>query len=327
MKKIVMLVSCLLLQAWSVAAPAAEKLVFGLIAPTDAEDTRRRWQPLLDDLSKATGMDVQVLVSGRYDDVVNGLKNNTVQVAWLSNKVALEAVESGKASVFAKMIRLDGSKGYNSVLITQASGQLQNTDQLFAQPGVFRFADGEPNSTSGHLVPTYYLFSKNKVEPAKLFRQVRNGSHKDNLKAVLHSEVDVATYNSEGLDLLKTEAPADFKKLRVIWTSPLIPNDPLLYRKDLSPALKNKLEDFFANYGKRANASQKETLRAIQNLSGFARSNDAQLKPVADLTMFSLLRQSLNDTQLTPEQKQKRFDELSARFGKLSAILESARLN
>lgn len=123
MKKIVMLVSCLLLQAWSVAAPAAEKLVFGLIAPTDAEDTRRRWQPLLDDLSKATGMDVQVVVSGRYDDVVNGLKNNTVQVAWLSNKVALEAVESGKATVFAKMIRLDGSKGYNSVLITQASGK------------------------------------------------------------------------------------------------------------------------------------------------------------------------------------------------------------
>jgi hypothetical protein len=35
------------------------------------------------------------------------------------------------------MIRLDGSKGYNSVLITQASGKLQNTDQLFAQPGVF----------------------------------------------------------------------------------------------------------------------------------------------------------------------------------------------
>jgi ABC-type phosphate/phosphonate transport system substrate-binding protein len=73
---------------------------------------------------------------------------------------------------------------------------------------------------------------------------VRSGSHKDNLKAVLNSEVDVATYNSEGLDLLKTEAPADFNKLRVIWTSPMIPNDPLLYRKDLSPALKNKLEEF-----------------------------------------------------------------------------------
>jgi ABC-type phosphate/phosphonate transport system substrate-binding protein len=60
MKKIVMLVSCLLLQAWSVAAPARETGIWP-DCPDRCEDTRRRWQPLLDDLSKATGMDVQVM--------------------------------------------------------------------------------------------------------------------------------------------------------------------------------------------------------------------------------------------------------------------------
>jgi phosphonate transport system substrate-binding protein len=51
------------------------------------------------------------------------------------------------------------------------------------------------------------------------------------------------------------------------------------------------------------------------------------LKPIADLTLFSILRTNMNDAKLSPQEKQKRFDEVSARFGKLSAILESSRLN
>jgi phosphonate transport system substrate-binding protein len=145
---------------------------------------------------------------------------------------------------------------------------------------------------------------------------------------VLNKTVDVAAYNTESLDMLKKEAPADFNRIRVIWTSPQIPNDPLLYRKDLPQGMKNKLEDFFTNYGKGKNATaQKDTLKKILNLSGFQRSNDAQLKPIADLTLFSILRTNMNDAKLSPQEKQKRFDEVSARFGKLSAILESSRLN
>ena len=114
----------------------------------------------------------------------------------------------------------------------------------------------------------------------------------------------------------------------MLWTSPLIPNDPILYKKDLPQGLKNRIEDFFLNYGKAKSATtQRETLKNILDLSGFQRSNDAQLKPIADLTLFSILRTNLNDTKLTDQQKQQKFDEVSARFGKLSIILESARLN
>ncbi len=102
----------------------------------------------------------------------------------------------------------------------------------------------------------------------------------------------------------------------------------MLYKKDLAPALKARIEDFFLNYGKAKSATtQRDTLKSILDLSGFQRSNDAQLKPVADLTLFSILRSNLNDPKLTDKQKQQKFDEVSARFGKLSIILESARLN
>ena len=305
-------------------AQAAEKLTIGLIATTSIEDTRKRWQPLLNDLAKSTGTEVTAEISTSYNDIVAGLKNNTIQIAWLSSKVALDAVEEGKSTVFAQMVKSDGSRGYNSVLIVSSKSALTTFEQVIAKPGVFIFSDGDKKSTSGHLVPAYYLFSKNKIDPNKLFKKVQSGNHLSNFEAILKGQVDVATFNTEEMDRLKKEAPDQLDKVRVIWSSPLIPNDPILYRKDLSPALKGKVEDFFANYGKQKNAQV--VLKDILNLSGFQRSTDAQLKPIADLTLFSVLRENLNNPSLTDAQKQKKFDEVSARFGKLSIALEASRL-
>jgi phosphonate transport system substrate-binding protein len=305
-------------------AQAAEKLTVGLIATTSIEDTRKRWQPLLDDLAKNTGAEVSAAVSTSYNDILAGLKNNTIQIAWLSSKVALDAVEDGKATVFAQMVKSDGSRGYNSVLIVSNKSALTSFEQIVAKPGVFIFADGDKKSTSGHLVPAYYLFAKNKTDPAKLFKKVLSGNHQANFSSILRGEADVATFNTEEMDRLKKEAPDQLDKVRVIWSSPLIPNDPMMYRKDLSPAMKTRIEDFFANYGKQKGNA--ETLKNILNLSGFQRSNDSQLKPVADLTLFSVLRENLNNPNLSDAQKQKKFDEVSARFGKLSFALEIARI-
>ncbi|PXX42051.1 phosphate/phosphite/phosphonate ABC transporter substrate-binding protein [Undibacterium pigrum] len=305
-------------------AHAAEKLTVGLIATTSIEDTRKRWQPLLDDLAKSTGTEVTAAISSNYSEIVSGLKENKIQVAWLSSKVALDAVEDGKSTVFAQMVKSDGSRGYNSLLIASSKSPLTNFDQVSAKPGTYVFSDGDKKSTSGYLVPAYYLFAKNKIDINKLFKKVNVGNHQSNFAAVTQGEADVATFNSEEMDRLKKEAPEQIAKVRVIWTSPLIPNDPILYRKDLSPALKTRIEDFFINYGKQKQAQA--VLKDILNLSGFQRSTDAQLKPIADLTLFSLLRENLNNPSLTDAQKQKKFDEVSARFGKLSFVLEASRI-
>ncbi len=62
--------------------------------------------------------------------------------------------------------------------------------------------------------------------------------------------MDVATNNTENLDKLKTSAPEKLKELKVIWKSPLIPCDPIVWRKNLSETTKDKIYDFFMNYGK-----------------------------------------------------------------------------
>ncbi|WP_281416160.1 phosphate/phosphite/phosphonate ABC transporter substrate-binding protein [Collimonas antrihumi] len=304
-----------------------KQITIGLIATTTAEDTQKRWQPVIDDFAKFTKMEVRVVASADYSKILAGLKSNTIQVAWLGNKAALDAVEDQHATIFAQVVKKDGSRGYNSVLITPASSPIKSLTDILTNKGVYSFYDGDKGSTSGYLVPAYYAFAKNKVEPEKLFKKITAGNHKKNLQAVIDGQVDVATNNTEELDRLKKEAPEKFSKVRVIWTSPLITNDPLLYRKDLPAAAKGKIEEFFITYGKPKNpASQPDVLQNILDLSGFQHSTDAQLKPIADLTMFGLLRSNMYDTSLSTEQKQKAFEDITARFGKLSATLEMARL-
>ncbi|SFB38955.1 phosphonate transport system substrate-binding protein [Collimonas sp. OK607] len=326
-KIIVVLCTMVVTGAFAKDDDIPKQITIGLIATTTAEDTQKRWQPVIDDFAKYTKMEVHIVASTDYNKIVSGLKSNTIQVAWLGNKAALDAVEDQHATIFAQFVKKEGSRGYNSVLITPANSPVKSLTDILTNKGVYSFYDGDKGSTSGYLVPAYYAFAKNKVEPEKLFKKITAGNHKKNLQAVIDGQVDVATNNTEELDRLKKEAPEQFNKVRVIWTSPLISNDPLLYRKDLPVATKNKIEEFFVTYGKPKNpASQPDVLQNILDLSGFQHSTDAQLKPTADLTMFGLLRSNMYDASLSTAQKQKAFEDITARFGKLSVTLEMARL-
>ena len=69
-------------------------------------------------------------------------------------------VDRANGEVFAQTTAPDGSKGYYSCLIVNRKSPLQNLDDMFAQASRLRFSNGDPNSTSGFLVPGYYVFAK-----------------------------------------------------------------------------------------------------------------------------------------------------------------------
>ncbi|RJF92068.1 phosphate/phosphite/phosphonate ABC transporter substrate-binding protein [Noviherbaspirillum saxi] len=223
------------------------------------------------------------------------------------------------------MVKLDGSRGYKSVLITSAKKPINKLDDVLLNRGIYSFSNGDANSTSSFLVPGYYAFAKNKATPEQIFKSVVSGSHKRNFLAVASGEVDVTTNNTEDLERFKQEMPEQFEKIRVFWESPLVPHDPLLYRADLPKALKAKIQDFFIGYGKENNVNEMKVLNNILGLSGFKASNNAQLHPIADIERFNALHSSWQNEKLTPEQRQKRFEEVTARFGRLGAMLKLDR--
>ena len=151
------------------------------------------------------------------------------------------------------------------------------------------FGIGDPNSTSGFLVPSYYVFAQNGVDPKTCFKTVRNSNHETNFMATANKQVDAAANNSEQWVRSHNKVPEHAKNVRVIWKSPLIPSDPITYRKDLSKDLKARIQGFFLTYGRAGSpdqvASAKKILAGMQ-LSPFVASNNTQLYPIRQLALF-----------------------------------------
>jgi phosphonate transport system substrate-binding protein len=193
---------------------------------------------------------------------------------------------------------------------------LQNLDDVFKEGKNLSFGNGDPNSTSGFLVPGFYVFAQNKVDPKKLFKVTRNANHETNALAVANKQVDVATNNSENLEKIKARQPEKFDQIRVIWTSPLIALDPLVMSSKLSEETKTKLKNFFYNYAK-TDPREKEIVMKISKLSGFKPSTNDQLKPIRQLDLFAKRNKIEADANMSEKDKNTKLAEIDAQLAAL----------
>lgn len=318
MKKILFgLASAALLTLNPVLAQDLKELNFGIISTESSQNLKSDWQPILDDMSKKTGMKVNAFFASDYAGIIEGMRFNKVHVAWFGNKSAMEAVDRASGEVFAQMVNADGTQGYYSHLIVHKDSPLKSLDDMLKQGKNLSFGNGDPNSTSGFLVPSYYVFAQNKIDAKTFFKLSRAANHETNALAVANKQVDVATNNSENLDKLKDKLPEKFNDIRVLWTSPLIPLDPLVIRKDLPEATKAKVHDFFFTYGK-GGQIEKDNLFKLSKLSGFKASTNAQLVPIRQLELFKTRNKFEVDASLSLTDKQAKLADVDKQLAALS---------
>jgi len=294
----------------------AQDITFGFISTEASQNIKADWQPLLDDMARQTGLKVHAFFSPDYAGIIEGMRFGKVQAAWLGNKSAMEAVDRANGEVFAQMVNADGTQGYYSHLIVHKDSPCNTLDDVLKNARSLSFGNGDPNSTSGYLVPGYYAFALNKFDPKTHFKIVRSANHETNALAVVNKQVDVATNNSENLEKIKERYPEKYKDIKVIWTSPLIALDPLVMHKGLAPATKAKIKDFFYNYAK-TDAREKEIVRKLSKLSGFKPSSNAQLTPIRQLTLFGKRNKIEADTTLTEADKKTRLAEIDQQLAAL----------
>jgi phosphonate transport system substrate-binding protein len=302
--------------AWSAAA-SAQDVNFGIISTDSASVQRERWEPFFADMEKKTGLKIHPFYAPDYNGVIEAMRFNKVQVAWYGNKAAMEAVDRAQGEVFAQLIYADGSLGYKSLIITHRDSPVKSLDDLLKNGKSYTFGNGDPNSTSGFLVPSYYVFAQNNVDPKTAFKVTRNASHGANLAAVLNKQVDAATYNTEEYEKLKAASPDKAEQVRILWTSPLIPSDPFVWRTDLDPQVKAKIKKFFVTYGE--NDHEKAVLKNIYNYGGFRESSNAQLVPIRQLEMFKDRRKVEGDTTISEDERKKKLAEIDAKLAALKA--------
>jgi phosphonate transport system substrate-binding protein len=312
------------------AAPALaqmpKEINFGIISTDSSAALRQRWQPVLDDLSKRVGVKVNAFFAPDYAGVIEGMRFKKVDIAWFGNKSAIEAVDRANGEVFAQVVAPDGA-GYNSVLITHRDSGIKSFDDVLKRGKEINFGIGDPNSTSGFAVPSYYVFAANKIDAKTHFKTVRSANHETNLMAVLNKQLDVATNNTEQMYVFKNRMPERFNEIRVLWTSPLIASDPLVWRKDLDPQLKSAVKEFFVSYGSSGPDAekQKQTLLGIQKWVGFKASSDAQLVPIRQLDLFREKLKIEADTAMNTTERQAKLDELNRKLAALNQQLAAVK--
>jgi phosphonate transport system substrate-binding protein len=304
------------------AARSAEvkELNFGIIATENAGAMKQMWEPFLEDMGKAAGVKVNGFYATDYTGIIEAQRFNKIQIAWYGNKSAIDAVDRADGEVFAQFIDLDGTPGYYSYIITHKDSGILTLDQVLKNGKAYSFGYGDPQSTSGTLVPGYYVFAKNHLDPRTHFRVMRISNHEGNFLAVLNRQVDVATCNSELTEKMKETAPDKLAQIRILWTSPLIPRDPLVWRKDLPADLKARIQNFVVSYGK--TPREKLILKNMYRLSGFRASTDAQLISTRQLELARDRAKFLNDEHMSDTDKRARVAEIDTRLAALDKQLK-----
>lgn len=302
---------------FGVHAEDMKTLNFGIISTESSQNLKTIWDPFLADMSSQLGMEVKAFFAPDYAGIIQGMRFDKVDVAWYGNKSAMEAVDRANGEIFAQTVDSDGNPGYWSHLIVHKdNAQLNSLEDVLAQAGNLTFGNGDPNSTSGFLVPGYYVFAMNGVDAQKIFKRTLNSSHETNALAVANKQVDVATNNSENLRRLEVTQPEKAAQLKVIWTSPLIPADPIVWRKNLPDSVKGKVRDFFLTYGTEKD-SEKTVLAGLQ-WAPFKASSDDQLIPIRQLDLFKKKASLEKDSAMKADEKAAKIAEIDAQLDALA---------
>lgn len=205
-------------------------------APTELQ---RKFAPLGMYLENETGMKVQFTAVTDYAAVVEGLASGKLDLAWLGGFTFVQArLRSGNAIPIVQ--RVEDEK-FTSKFIANAASGINGLADLKGK----NFTFGSVSSTSGHLMPRFYLL-QNKINPEKDFKRIAfSGAHDATALQVESGRVEAGVLNASVWDKLVAEKKVDTAKVKVIWTTPPYYDYNWTVRGNLDPALVKKITEAF----------------------------------------------------------------------------------
>ena len=170
--------------------PAAKVRRVGFVPCEDAQQVMQNAQPIVEILRKRLGMEVQPFVATDYTGVVEALRVNKLDIAFLTPASYVLAKNEANIRVVLKSER-KGVPYYYAAIITRADSGIKSLDDLRGRS----FAFGDSLSTTGNVIPRQ-MFKAHGIDPVRDFTQVLySGGHDATVLAVFNGKVDAgATY-------------------------------------------------------------------------------------------------------------------------------------
>lgn len=228
-------------------------------APTELQ---RKFKPLGEYLAQETGMKVEFIPVTDYAAVVESLATGKLDLAWLGGFTFVQAKLRTNGTAIPIVQRAEDEKFTSRFIVP-----LDSTAKSLADLKGKTFAFGSPSSTSGHLMPRYYLL-KAGIDPDKDFKNVAfSGAHDATVAFVASGRADAGVLNASVWDKLLESKNPNALKVRVLATTPPYYDYNWTVRGDLDPALVKRITAAFLKLDP-ANPAQK-AIMDLQRASRF----------------------------------------------------------
>lgn len=210
----------------------AESFVFTAIPDEDETRLKERFGKVAEYLSASLGVEVSYVPVKSYAAAVAAFRNNQVQLAWFGGLTGVQArrlVPDSKA-----IAQGDEDQYFKSYFIAHNSTGLKPSERLPEQVDGMSFTFGSKSSTSGRLMPEFYLREHFKHTPEKTFARVGfSGNHSRTLALVQSGAYQLGALNYKVWENEVRDGKVDLNKVSIIWETPHYPDYQWTLRGDV----------------------------------------------------------------------------------------------
>jgi phosphonate transport system substrate-binding protein len=262
------------------AFPQSERrLRISMIPATDPGKMLRDGHPLVDYLEKKTGTKIVMTIPTNYAAVVEAMANDQVDIAHFGGFTFVQISARAGAK---PLVQREQDQTFHSLFITQPSSGINSLRDLNGRT----FAFGDVNSTSGHLMPEYFMRDA-KVNPKVIENALYTGGHDATALAVANKKLDAGAMDENVFQTMMKSGKITDKQVKVFWTTPPFLDYVWAARKGLDP----KIAESFANAFLELDNQKPEYKAILEFLSAtkYVRAKDSD---------YEKLRQAAKDAGL-----------------------------
>mgnify|MGYP001603149145 CR=1 FL=1 len=246
----------------------SQRIRIGIVPEQNIIAMAGRYEPLAHYLGEKLKTKVTLVYLSSYGEVCEKFVYKQLDAAFIGSfNYVLTHIKIG----IEPIVRPDyaGVSAYHGLVLVRADSSIQKVSDMQGK----RLALVHPATFTGSLYPLYYFKTKGILDIKNYFSKIFfTNSHENAILALLQNEADVAIVKDQVYFRMARKDPDIEKNLTVVASSEPVPTNTFCVRKELDPAMKEKLRDLLCSLDKDPNAES--VLKALGGASKFVETRD-----------------------------------------------------
>ena len=265
------------------------EITLGVITSENEADRLARYKPVRAYLENALGVKIKWRTATDYAGIIEGVKAKKIEIARFGPASYAKAWIVTKGQVEPLVGELDTNNvfGYHAVVVVKTDSPYKSIDDLKGK----KFAFADPNSTSGHQAPRYFLMEEGYDADTFFGETAFSGSHENSVMALLNGTFDAAATwwrneeysNPKRMEMKGMIEPGQW---RVIWKSPKLPSSPWAMSTHLPEQMRRDVTEVLFNMPTADPEAWKVLTTGKAN--GYRRVTHKDYEPIVRMIEFNL---------------------------------------